>query len=163
MGLISRVSSRTYRYFLVRKKNQPFQLKMVQRITYKRRLCWNTSSNQKKIIKTPGGKLAFQYTGKQGTIAKCGDTGKKLQGVKAHRPKQLAAGRTQRRAKTVSRAYGGVISAEALKKRITRAFLIEEQKLVTKITKQSREAAAKAAKEEAAKASKKSKKSKGKK
>merc|ERR1712177_141858 len=83
MGLISRVSSRTYRYFLVRKKTNLFQLKMVQRITYKRRLCWNTSSNQKKIIKTPGGKLAFQYTGKQGTIAKCGDTGKKIAGCQS--------------------------------------------------------------------------------
>merc|ERR1712173_111086 len=111
----------------------------VQRITYKRRLCWNTSSNQKKIIKTPGGKLTFQYTGKSGTITKCGDTGKKLQGIQARRPKQLANGRTTRRAKIVSRAYGGCVSADALKRRITRAFLIEEQKLVAKITKQARE------------------------
>ena len=78
---------------------------MVQRITYRRRLAWNTSSNQRRISKTPGGKLVFLYTGKRGTVAKCGDTGKALQGVKAHRPTQLQPGRTTRRAKTVSRAY----------------------------------------------------------
>merc|ERR1712110_667599 len=103
------------------------QKKMVQRITYKRRLCWNTSSNQKKIIKTPGGKLAFQYTGKRGSIAKCADTGKKLQGIKAHRPKQLAVGRTQRRAKTVSRAYGGVVSAESSRSELLELFLLKNK------------------------------------
>merc|ERR1712214_70894 len=93
MGLISRVSSRTYR---------SKHFKMVQRITYRRRLAWNTSSNQRRISKTPGGKLVFLYTGKRGTVAKCGDTGKALQGIKAHRPTQLQPGRTTRRAKTVS-------------------------------------------------------------
>merc|ERR1712026_622713 len=107
MGLISRVSSRTYR-----------NLKMVQRIQYRRRLAWNTSSNQRKISKTPGGKLVFLYTGKRGTVAKCGDTGKPLQGVKAARPAGLQPGRTTRRAKTVNRAYGGCVSANALKRRI---------------------------------------------
>merc|ERR1712173_163124 len=71
MGLISRVSSRTYRKNLT---------KMVQRIQYRRRLAWNTSSNQRKISKTPGGKLVFLYTGKKGVVAKCGDTGKKIAG-----------------------------------------------------------------------------------
>merc|ERR1712031_47792 len=135
MGLISRVSSRTYR-----KKNLT---KMVQRIQYRRRLAWNTSSNQRKISKTPGGKLVFLYTGKKGVVAKCGDTGKKLQGVKA------------------ARASGGCVSANALKRRITRAFLIEEQKIVVKVMKAQQEAAQKAAKEaEAGKGKKKSKKSK---
>merc|ERR1711898_22742 len=96
MGLISRVSSRTYR-----KKN----LKMVQRIQYRRRLAWNTSSNQRKISKTPGGKLVFLYTGKKGVVAKCGDTGKKLQGVKAHQAaaqkaaKEAEAGKGKKKSK----------------------------------------------------------------
>merc|ERR1712134_137366 len=149
MGLISRVSSRTYR-----------GQTMVQRITYRRRLAWNTSSNKRKISKTPGGKLVFLYTGKRGTVTKCGDTGKALQGVKAHRPTQLRPGRTTRRSKTVTRAYGGCVSANALKRRITRAFLIEEQKIVVKVMKAQQEAAQKAAKEaEAGKGKKKSKKS----
>merc|ERR1739845_317843 len=145
MGLISRVSSRTYRYFLC--SQQKNSQKMVQRITYRRRLAWNTSSNQRKISKTPGGKLVFLYTGKRGVVAKCGDTGKKLQGVKANRAAQLQPGRTTRRSKTVTRAYGGCVSANALKRRITRAFLIEEQKIVVKVMKAQQEAAQKAAKE----------------
>merc|ERR1711994_738538 len=153
MGLISRVSSRTYR------KN----LKMVQRITYRRRLAWNTSSNKRRISKTPGGKLVFLYTGKRGTVTKCGDTGKALQGIKASRPADLQAGRSTRRSRTVSRAYGGCVSANALKRRITRAFLIEEQKIVAKVLKAQKEAAAKATKEAEAKSSKKPKKGKGKK
>merc|ERR1711981_1281930 len=161
MGLISRVSSRTYRYFLC--SQQKNSQKMVQRITYRRRLAWNTTSNQRKIVKTPGGKLAFLYTGKKGSISKCGDTGKKLQGIKANRPANLKPGRTTRRSKTVSRAYGGCVSADALKRRITRAFLIEEQKIVRKVFKAQKEAAAKATKEAEAKSSKKSKKGKGKK
>merc|ERR1712115_667333 len=85
MGLISRVSSRTYRGIY----RFSTQHTMVQRIQYRRRLAWNTSSNQRKISKTPGGKLVFLYTGKKGVVAKCGDTGKKLQGVKANRAAQL--------------------------------------------------------------------------
>merc|ERR1712018_781005 len=145
MGLISRVSSRTYRKI------------MVQRIQYRRRLAWNSSSNQRRVSKTPGGKLVFLYTGKRGTVTKCADTGKSLQGVKSHRPAQLKPGRTSRRSKVVSRAYGGCVSARSLKRRITRAFLIEEQKIVTKVMKAQAEA------EQAAKKSsdkkKKSKKS----
>merc|ERR1712110_334650 len=132
----------------------------VQRIQYRRRLAWNTSSNQRKISKTPGGKLVFLYTGKKGVVAKCADTGKQLQG-KASRATALQPGRTTRRAKTVTRAYGGCVSANALKRRITRAFLIEEQKIVVKVMKAQQEAAQKAAKEaEAGKGKKKSKKSK---
>merc|ERR1711879_67989 len=141
MGLISRVSSRTYRGIV----------NMVQRIQYRRRLAWNTSSNQRVVSKTPGGKLVFLYTGKRGSVAKCGDTGKKLQGVKAARSAQLQPGRCTRRSKTVNRAYGGCVGAQALKRRITRAFLIEEQKIVVKVMKAQKEAAAKAQKEAEAK------------
>merc|ERR1711931_338009 len=152
MGLISRVSSRTYRFL------KPFP-KMVQRITYRRRLAWNTRSNRRRVSKTPGGKLVFLYTGKRGTVTKCGDTGKDLQGIKANRPQNLQPGRTTRRSKTVSRAYGGVVSAAALKRRITRAFLIEEQKIVRKVVKAQQDAVIKASKDTTeTKSKKKSKK-----
>merc|ERR1712147_408202 len=157
MGLISRVSSRTYRYFLC--SQQKNSQKMVQRITYRRRLAWNTTSNQRKIVKTPGGKLVFLYTGKRGSVAKCGDTGKKLQGVKALRPANTKPGRCSKSDKTVTRAYGGCVSAGALRRRITRAFLIEEQKIVVKVLKAQEEAKQKAVKEAEGKKSKKSKKS----
>merc|ERR1712072_1172034 len=151
MGLISRVSSRTYR----KQTN-----KMVQRIQYRRRLAWNTTSNKRRISKTPGGKLVFLYTGKRGSVSKCGDTGKPLQGIKAARPAGLRPGRCTRRSKTITRAYGGCVSANALKRRITRAFLIEEQKIVVKVMKAQAEASDKITKEAATKKGKKSKKSK---
>ena len=34
---------------------------MVQRLTYRRRLAYNTASNARKIVKTPGGKLVYQH------------------------------------------------------------------------------------------------------
>ena len=35
---------------------------MVQRITYRRRLSYNTKSNKRKVVRTPGGKLVFQVS-----------------------------------------------------------------------------------------------------
>lgn len=40
-----------------------------------------------------------------------------------------------RRLKKVTRAYGGCLSAAAVKERIIRAFLIEEQKIVARVLK----------------------------
>merc|ERR1711894_838945 len=37
---------------------------MVQRLTYRRTLSYNTSSNRRKIVKTPGGKLVYQHISK---------------------------------------------------------------------------------------------------
>merc|ERR1712005_73196 len=63
---------------------------MVQRLTYRRTLSYNTSSNRRKIVKTPGGKLVYQHISKAAKAPKCGDTGVALRGVKAGRPRQLA-------------------------------------------------------------------------
>merc|ERR1711957_146000 len=106
---------------------------MVQRLTYRRRLAYNTTSNGRKIVKTPGGKLVYQKVGKMAAVAKCGDTGKPLRGIKCARPRQLA--QMSKRLKTVTRAYGGHLSGGALRNRIIRAFLIEEQKIVVKVLK----------------------------
>merc|ERR1712154_678345 len=43
--------------------------------------------------------------------------------------------RMSRRQKTVFRAYGGVLSHKAVREKIVRAFLIEEQKIVMKVLK----------------------------
>ncbi|VDM67337.1 unnamed protein product [Strongylus vulgaris] len=53
---------------------------MAQRVTYRRRLSYNTKSNKAKIVKTPGGRLVFQYLKKRGSVPKCKDTGVKLHG-----------------------------------------------------------------------------------
>merc|ERR1712173_331174 len=87
--------------------------KMVQRITYRRRLSYNTKSNRVKKVRTPGGRLVFQYLKKRPSVPKC----------------------LSRRQKTVFKAYGGVLSHKAVREKIVRAFLIEEQKIVMKVLK----------------------------
>ena len=104
---------------------------MVQRLTYRRRLSYNTQSNRRKISKTPGGRLVYLYTGKNGSVAKCGDCKLKLRGIAYARPADLA--RLSHRRKTVTRAYGGSKCAACVRNRIVRAFLIEEEKIVAKV------------------------------
>merc|ERR1712059_43503 len=105
----------------------------VQRITYRRRLSYNTKSNKRKTVRTPGGKLVFQYLKKRHSVPKCPMTGMKLKGVKPA-PNQEKA-RMSKRLKTVDRAYGGGLSHKAVREKIVRAFLIEEQKIVMKVLK----------------------------
>merc|ERR1711990_442356 len=73
---------------------------MVQRLTYRRTLSYNTSSNKRKIVKTPGGRLVYQRIGKAAKAPVCGDTGNVLRGIKAGRPRQLA--QYSKRQKTVT-------------------------------------------------------------
>merc|ERR1712176_810992 len=97
----------------------------VQRITYRRRLTWDTKSNRVKKVRTPGGKLVFQYLKKRPSVPKCPMTGLKLKGVKPATNQEKT--RLSRRHKMVFRAYGGVLSHKAVREKIV-AFLIEEQK-----------------------------------
>ena len=48
------------------------------------------------------------------------------------RPAQYSKSRLSKSKKTVHRAYGGVLSGGAVRDRIVRAFLVEEQKIVKK-------------------------------
>merc|ERR1712037_675186 len=107
--------------------------KMVQRVTYRRRLSYNTRSNRRKVVRTPGGKLVFQYLKKRPSVLKCPMTGLKLKGVTPATNQEKH--RMSRRQKTVFRAYGGVLSHKAVREKIVRAFLIEEQKIVMKVLK----------------------------
>ncbi|EDO38420.1 predicted protein [Nematostella vectensis] len=106
---------------------------MAQRLTFRRRLSYNTKSNRRRVSKTPGGRLVYLYTKKQGKVPKCGDCKKKLQGLPAMRPMKLM--HISKPQKTVSRAYGGSRCAACVKERIIRAFLIEEQKIVVRVLK----------------------------
>ncbi|EJW76610.1 50S ribosomal protein L34e [Wuchereria bancrofti] len=122
---------------------------MPQRLTYRRRLCYNTKSNKTKHpsyghhciitvtyfagIENTRWTFSFLYRKKKGSVARCGDTGVKLKGVKPARPRQLR--KMTKRLKTVTRAYGGCLSAAAVRERIIRAFLIEEQKIVARVLK----------------------------
>ena len=52
-----------------------------KRLTYRRRLSYNTKSNKVRVSKTPGGRLVYLYTKKAGKIPLCGDTKEKLRGL----------------------------------------------------------------------------------
>ncbi|KAI6912871.1 60S ribosomal protein [Hortaea werneckii] len=101
------------------------------RMTYRRRQPYNTVSNKVRTIRTPGGEHRLLNTKKKGTNPKCGDCGSKLAGIPALRPREYA--QISRPKKTVSRSYGGSRCATCVKDRVTRAFLIEEQKIVKKV------------------------------
>ncbi|KAK9298869.1 hypothetical protein QLX08_007915 [Tetragonisca angustula] len=106
---------------------------MVQRLTYRRRLSYNTKSNRRRVVRTPGGKLVYQYLKKPKKIPRCGQCKDKLRGIQPARPMERS--RMCRRKKTVKRVYGGVLCHKCVKERIVRAFLIEEQKIVIKVMK----------------------------
>ena len=108
------------------------------RITYRRRKSYATKSNKIRAVKTPGGKLVAQYVKKRASGPKCGDCGKRLQGIPAARPIEYK--NMKKREKTVSRAYGGSRCANCVRSRIVRAFLIEEQKIVKAVLAQKKSA-----------------------
>ncbi|XP_043652579.1 60S ribosomal protein L34 [Drosophila teissieri] len=110
---------------------------MVQRLTLRRRLSYNTRSNKRRIVRTPGGRLVYQYVKKNPTVPRCSQCKEKLHGITPSRPSERP--RMSKRLKTVSRTYGGVLCHSCLRERIVRAFLIEEQKIV-KALKSQREA-----------------------
>merc|ERR1711928_328318 len=60
-------------------------VKMVQRLTYRRRLSYNTASNQRRIVRTPGGTLTYQYKKKPRQIPKCGICKTTLRGIRPAR------------------------------------------------------------------------------
>ncbi|MED6172624.1 60S ribosomal protein L34 [Stylosanthes scabra] len=109
--------------------------KMVQRLTYRKRHSYATKSNQHRVVKTPGGKLVYQSTKKRASGPKCPVTGKRIQGIPHLRPAEYKRSRLPRNRRTVNRAYGGVLSGSAVRERIIRAFLVEEQKIVKKVLK----------------------------
>ncbi|XP_035822864.1 60S ribosomal protein L34 isoform X1 [Zea mays] len=82
-----------------------------------------------------GGKLVYQYTKKRASGPKCPVTGKKIQGIPHLRPAEYKRSRLSRNRRTVNRPYGGVLSGIAVRERIIRAFLVEEQKIVKKVLK----------------------------
>ncbi|KAG6827949.1 60S ribosomal protein L34A [Tricholoma furcatifolium] len=113
---------------------------MAQRVTLRKRTPYNTSSNRRRVVKTPGGKLVYHHLTKPASSPKCGDCGIGLPGIPALRPRKYATiSKTQ---KTVRRAYGGSRCGDCVKSRILRAFLVEEAKIVKKVIKSQTAAAA---------------------
>lgn len=103
------------------------------RISYVRRMHYATRSNKVRKIRTPGNRLVFQKMGKrsQGPHTPWVLGHKRLAGTKALNHFDARTSSTHK--KSVSRAYGGVLSAEQVKDRIIRAFLVEEQRIARKM------------------------------
>ena len=55
---------------------------MAQRVTLRKRQPYNTTSNRRRIVKTPGGKTVYHHIKKLATAPKCGDCELKLPGVR---------------------------------------------------------------------------------
>ncbi|KAK4685264.1 large subunit ribosomal protein L34e, partial [Tremellales sp. Uapishka_1] len=106
---------------------------MAQRVTLRKRQPYNTTSNRRRVVKTPGGKLVVHHIKKIASAPKCGDCGDALAGIPALRPRQYAT--ISKRQKTVNRAYGGSCCSRCVRQRITRAFLIEEATIVKRVLK----------------------------
>ena len=107
-------------------------ISMVQRVTYRRRLSYNTGSNKVRKVRTPGSRVVVQYVqkrahGPRAPHDSC-DCGKRINGIAQLRPH--AYKKLSKRQKTVSRPYGGVLCAGCVKSRIVRAFLLEEIKTI---------------------------------
>ncbi|XP_045142150.1 60S ribosomal protein L34-like [Echinops telfairi] len=132
MALKSKINKN---YFLLFRRRCVEAFKMVQHLTYRHRLSYNTASDKTRLSRTPGNRIVYLYTKKVGKApnSACGVCPGRLQGVCAVRPKVLM--RLSKTKNHVSRAYGGSMCAKCVRDRIRRAFLIEEQKLIVKVLK----------------------------
>ena len=81
---------------------------MVNRVTYRRKVTYNTRSNKIRKVKTPGGKLVALYHKKKTNPVKCAVNGQALGGIKRMRSSEMK--KSKKRERTVSRAYGGCLS-----------------------------------------------------
>ena len=82
--------------------------------------------------------MSIQYLRKTSKQRVCGDTKLPLNGIGTYTKTQFKGLPTRKR--TVSRAYGGSLSAEAVRHRILRAFFNEELKVIKSSANASRKA-----------------------
>lgn len=73
-------------------------------------------------VRTPGGKLVYQYLKKPGKIPRCGQCKDTLRGIQPARPMERS--RMAKRLKTVRRAYGGVLCHKCVKERWVHSYLV---------------------------------------
>ncbi|KAI0987686.1 hypothetical protein GJ496_003011 [Pomphorhynchus laevis] len=104
---------------------------MVQRLHYRRRHTFNTKSNMRRIVRTPGAILTLHHVKKRGTLPRCAQCKEELKGIQPSRPQERK--RMSKRLKTVNRAYGGSRCASCVKSNIIRAFINQEAALMRKI------------------------------
>ncbi len=113
---------------------------MSARVTYRRRLSYNTRSNKVRNVRTPGSRVVVHYVqkrahGPRSPHDSC-ECGNRLNGIPQLRPytyKKIA-----KKDKKVSRPYGGVLCGGCVKSRVIRAFLLEEIKTIKRAKQASR-------------------------
>jgi large subunit ribosomal protein L34e len=103
------------------------------RVTNPTKHSYRTATNRIKTVRAPGGRYIAKFQKKHQKGVLCGEAGcdKALPGIKHMKNqdfKQLA-----KRDRRVSRAYGGSLCGECVKKRVVRAFLLEEVKLAKRV------------------------------
>ena len=103
---------------------------MAPRLDVRGKYNYHTESNRLKRIKTPGGRLTFHKLSKVRNPIIYENTDDQLNGIK--RLDKCEWKNAPKRMRTVSRAYGGVLSSSAVRHRIMRAFLNEELKCIKK-------------------------------
>jgi large subunit ribosomal protein L34e len=95
------------------------------RVTYLRRKSYNTRSNKIRKHRTPGGRLTIKYVGKrQKGVQPMGETKSRISGLKKLNNTEVR-GQTYTQ-RSISRAYGGVLTPKQLKERILKAFICTE-------------------------------------
>lgn len=104
---------------------------MVQRLTLRRRNRYHTRSNIQRIVRTPGGKLAYLQVAKAGSRPSCRDCKAPLNGVSGVRGTVLRS--VAKKDRTVTRAYGGNCCSKCVSDRVLRAFIVEESKAIKKV------------------------------
>mmetsp|Transcript_49443 Transcript_49443/g.100921 ORF Transcript_49443/g.100921 Transcript_49443/m.100921 type:complete len:113 (+) Transcript_49443:37-375(+) len=104
---------------------------MSSRICLRHHGSFSTGKNNFRISRTSGRKYKALYLKKKSSFVVCGDKKKKLNGIK--RPGVSGFTNISKNKKNISRVYGGCLSGQAVKERIVKAFLVEEQKIVKKV------------------------------
>lgn len=92
---------------------------------------YSTKSNRTRIIRTPGNTLNVLKLNKKKSRRICPIQKNKIEGLAVPGSRRFT--NSSRKSNSVSRAYGGCLSIQALRKNITKAFLIEEKKLAKKV------------------------------
>lgn len=104
---------------------------MSPRVFLRRHGSFSTRNNKFRISKTPGKNNKNIILKKTSSYIICGDKKTKLNGIK--RPNFMGLMNLSKKHKKVSRVYGGVLSGNAVRERIIKAFLVEEQKIGKKV------------------------------
>lgn len=102
------------------------------RVTRTRRHAYRTATNRVTTSRAPGGRYIAKYLAKSTRGVTCGEAGceASLPGIKHMANHDFKC--VSKRDRRVTRAYGGSLCGGCVRKRVVRAFLLEEVRLAKK-------------------------------